>query len=403
MQRFQCLGGDCEDTCCKHWTVKIDQSHYVKLKRALKGPEDRPLFERAFVLRDPPDRTPDAFARILMDPETDHCPYLSPTKMCGLHMRFGESLLADVCAVYPRYLSQIGDRYELTGSTSCPEAARGALLHEDGLELVETDSSLAGRTAVTQRPLDQDAPFIDELRGTMLMLLDRAAYPLASRVYFILYLVHESSPFISGDTRDFERLSALTESMLTPQSLDALHVQFSRGPQHTGRGWLALIHQIARLRRSVRDTFRFEMDRVVDSYAQEGALVRSDETVRMTELFPSAYLRRRGSLAPALADHAEMVMRNWVKLFCLRELYPRRSTPRIWALELALRLATHRFLLFSEPVALAERAAFDQRLITIVYQIARVVDHNETVLSELLEDMSAQLPGLDAMAELLLI
>jgi hypothetical protein len=92
-----------------------------------------------------------------------------------------------------------------------------------------------------------------------------------------------------------------------------------------------------------------------------------------------------------------------VRLFCLRELYPRRASPELWAVELALRFATHRFLLLSEPSALRERSAFDQRLVTIVYQLARVVDHNDQVLNVLLEGMLTQLPTLDAVAELLLI
>ena len=35
MSEFQCLGGSCEDTCCGHWRIDIDEPHYRKLEGVL--------------------------------------------------------------------------------------------------------------------------------------------------------------------------------------------------------------------------------------------------------------------------------------------------------------------------------------------------------------------------------
>ena len=35
MQAFQCLGGECEDTCCQHWDIRFDKLHYEKLREAV--------------------------------------------------------------------------------------------------------------------------------------------------------------------------------------------------------------------------------------------------------------------------------------------------------------------------------------------------------------------------------
>ena len=50
MTRFACLGDRCEDTCCWHWTVSIDEAHYRGLESTLVAPADRARFVSAFDL-----------------------------------------------------------------------------------------------------------------------------------------------------------------------------------------------------------------------------------------------------------------------------------------------------------------------------------------------------------------
>ena len=52
---FSCLGGECEDTCCQNWEIKIDKRHYDLLKDAMSADDDeKKVFEQSIYLNTSP-------------------------------------------------------------------------------------------------------------------------------------------------------------------------------------------------------------------------------------------------------------------------------------------------------------------------------------------------------------
>lgn len=396
MSRFHCLAGECEDTCCQSWSVTVDQSHHARLRR-LAG--DRERFDAIFVLRPPGERTRDDFATIRMRPDDGRCPLLSPASTCTLHAEHGDDVLPDTCSFYPRYVTDIGGRLELSGSLSCPEVVRQALLAPDGVDLVEVAPELRGRAPVMQRPLHEDAPFVDELRGTMLMLLEDERWPEMSRLFFLVCLVREAAPSLRA--RDAARLNAVTERVTAEGSLAQMHEHLSRRSQPRATSCMALLTQIARLRDVARPPLRDDIERLIDAYVEEGALSRSEEGVTLTERFHPAFAARRARvLDEQVAARLTMATRNYMATFVMRELYLRRPSAELWALELALRVATWRFLLLSDDRIAHDPAALEARLTFLVYQAARVIDHRPSVGELVLEGMAQLVPTVDAVADL---
>jgi lysine-N-methylase len=399
MTRFQCLGGDCEDTCCRTWTVSIDQSHYHKLKRLMKP--ERALFDATFALNPPAERTRDAYATIQMSKADNHCPLLSDDKTCSLHRRYGEPVLPDICSFYPRFLNEVGPRLELSGSMSCPEVARQALLHTDGVELVEVEPELLGRAMSSHSVLPADVPLVDEVRGTMLMLLGRNEYPMASRLFFLACLAKQAAAPL--DAGDLERLIVATGSSVEPAVLDRLHEQLRAHELPSTPLCLALLNQLARLWGAAQPSLRDEIDRVLDSYVAEGTVAKDGNQVTLRADFFASYARRRAALSPALAEHLESVIHNYAASYCMRELHLRKKSFEAHVLELLLRVSLLRFLILSEPSVLSDRTRLDARVVSLVYQVSRAIDHRAAVSDAILEGMHELLPSLDAIAGLVLI
>ena len=398
MTRFGCLGGSCEDTCCQTWGVTIDEKHYKTLSRLMK---DDAQFNATFVKKPPAERTRDGFAVIQMGAD-DRCPLLSQDLLCTLHAKHGEPALPDICSSYPRFVNEIGGRLELSGSMSCPEVVRQALLVDDGVDLVQADAALVGRAPVVQRPSGGDAQLVDEIRGTMVALLGFSQYPLDSRLFFLTSLAQAAEPHVAPGKADYRALSAVTDKFLTIPVLDGLHQSYRANIAPSLHADRTLLGQLGGIFAVARPALGADIERVIDSYVAEGALGKSDEGVSVTEHFHAAWARRRAALLPSLEASLDRATHHFAVTYCMRQLYVRKASLSLHVIELLLRLATWRFLLLSDSATFATTTAFEARLVQVIYQLARVVDHSPDTQATLLAPVPAGLPTLGAVAGLLL-
>lgn len=111
--RFNCLGDQCEDTCCKGWGMQLDDTRFALYQS--KAPELLSAVtsgEAAHIMR--------------RDPATDYCVKFEGG-LCGIHKKYGTDFLGDACHFYPRITRKFGDTYLQSASLSCPEIVRLAL------------------------------------------------------------------------------------------------------------------------------------------------------------------------------------------------------------------------------------------------------------------------------------
>lgn len=118
LKDFQCLGAECEDTCCKGWgmqltreTVDLYRRQAPELMEAVDNGESEFIMKR--------------------DPKTDYCVKFDQG-LCSIHRDYGTAFLGDACHFYPRITRKLGNRSLMTAALSCPEAARLALFTPAG-------------------------------------------------------------------------------------------------------------------------------------------------------------------------------------------------------------------------------------------------------------------------------
>ena len=110
LSRFVCTGDQCEDTCCKQWSMQVDESTLTRYRN-----EAPSLLEAV---------EPDNGGMIMRkSPETGYCVKLDGG-LCGIHKDFGKNFLGDACFFYPRVTRNLGERTLMTATLSCPEIAR---------------------------------------------------------------------------------------------------------------------------------------------------------------------------------------------------------------------------------------------------------------------------------------
>ena len=131
---FHCLGGDCEDICCRNWEVRLDKKHFDLLRDKMYL-DNNELFEKSIHINQHSISHERDYAFISMK-KNGYCTMLDDVGLCSIQSIYGMDYLGDVCSMFPRVISRCVDTFELSGSLSCPEVVRKCI--DDSFPLKST-------------------------------------------------------------------------------------------------------------------------------------------------------------------------------------------------------------------------------------------------------------------------
>lgn len=137
-EKFACIAGECEDTCCAGWEIDIDDKSYQyymsiegefgeRLRRSIKEYclEDEGVYEQhGFILRG-----------------DKRCPFLDDKGLCDLYRELGKDALCEVCTDTPRNFLEYGGQREISLSAACAEAGRLLYSSEDKIRFIRKESA----------------------------------------------------------------------------------------------------------------------------------------------------------------------------------------------------------------------------------------------------------------------
>lgn len=133
---FECIGGECIDTCCAGWEVDVDKksSAYYKSVEGVFGDRlrnmlvDYPIEDR-FILQ-----------------ENARCPFLNDRNLCDIYSELGKDKLCETCTNFPRHITEFGNTREIGISLSCPIAAELIMKRTQPIkfEMCENDEKISG-------------------------------------------------------------------------------------------------------------------------------------------------------------------------------------------------------------------------------------------------------------------
>lgn len=199
MTDFGCIGPDCEDHCCYGWRVDIDPDAYRKMMVAAQfsAKAIAPKLHASIkvIPGSKKKRTPTRYQ--IRHGEDERCPMLDERNLCELVKHFGEDMLSDVCALYPRKTKRVGDHIELSATPSCPELSRKLLLRADAVDVVPLDLDSLFRLRIQAGMDTRDIrPFYRatvEVRDLVVELLRDDATPLEDRLFLMLWFAKRTN------------------------------------------------------------------------------------------------------------------------------------------------------------------------------------------------------------------
>jgi lysine-N-methylase len=189
VQRFGCIGADCEDTCCAGWGVRIDRATFEKyLNHAV--PDIRARLSSLVVIN-PASTSSSDFAKIQLD--GIRCPAIR-NGLCSVQQAFGEPYLSDMCSTFPRVLNMVDGVLERSLNLSCPEAARLVLTIPGSMTFEKAEEEhTAHRVGSVSLSSTAENDGLNEVRELVLELLQERTRPLWKRLTVLGYAMEELS------------------------------------------------------------------------------------------------------------------------------------------------------------------------------------------------------------------
>jgi lysine-N-methylase len=342
VERFSCIGSNCEDTCCAGWRVTIDKKTFTNYKQS-KNPHLIDRFENK-VKRIRSQASDSNYARMDLDSATGDCPMIEE-HLCSIQKELGEDKLSNTCFTYPRYSKEVGGVYQQALTLSCPEAARLALLANDAMEFTQTNLTIRPETIERQKPvfglsLDQ----MNEVRFFCIQLLKSQDLMLWQKLALLgLFCESLTEALKRGGQK---QTAEITESMRTLVENGQFASLFeSMQPEYEIQAvTFALLWQLkvtginSKMQRSVQDAIGRGLDADKDSgQVKESKLI-------------DRYKQGVKNLPAALID-APSFMENYVLNEMFRENFPFGNTsPYEHYLKLITRFGIVRFMLASQCV-----------------------------------------------------
>lgn len=134
VSQFQCVGPECEDSCCYDWRISFDKKSY---KNTIKHPLLATTAKTAFIET---KKSTSDWADIRLNAQGS-CPFVNEHKLCDIHAKAGEQALSHTCKTYPRIHKVIGGNKYESLYLSCPEVARSVLFNPNAFQF---DSNISG-------------------------------------------------------------------------------------------------------------------------------------------------------------------------------------------------------------------------------------------------------------------
>ncbi len=403
MTRFRCLADKCEDTCCEGLNVDVDRLSYERLQQAVAGNATmQDKVTRLVVLNASATGVRD-HAMLQMD-AAGCCGFLDEKKLCSLQSTYGEQVLSDSCALFPRSISQVDERIELSGSLACPEVARLCLLSDDSVGIVDIDASAQPRGYVGKQlkktKTDAYGFYLDDVRSLLLRILTVSEYPLSLRMAATAHFAHRIGEFYFRGSPEFDknwqacekRMREEIEMIGQPELWTDMKEQFF-GRRHFAADALAFVASAldSRLKLPAPERFKGLVSSVLAHYRGEAG--KRGEG-RPADAMWEVYEQRYTLLSKHFGADLERLFHHYGFQYWFRDWYTASDRLLDHAIKLLGRMGAIRFLIGGHPdvVKLAQELAsapapskeqrdrFSRAMIEAVQGFVKAVEHTPPYL-----------------------
>lgn len=391
---FSCLGGDCEDTCCRNWKIKLDRQHYDLLKNVMSGQfEEKSMFEQYIHLNQSSITSDYDYAFIRMG-VNGYCAMLDEKGLCSIHKKHGVTVLGDVCTMFPRVISRCDDTLELSGALSCPEVVRSCINDKQPLKFKRFKPSDLPRSKnypIQRESSNLENDFYSEnfnlVRKNIMEVMADESHTLEARLYVVANLTHIISTFYHRDCA--KPANGQLESVLSELSQRDLINKLSTFIKDYDAGSpisMIVVHSILSIKLQQADNENISKlyQGIIQSYNTD------DENV--ADILMQQLDHIRNSMDIESQQYIDKAITRYIINCLFREWFTSMPDPFTYIQMLLVRTSILRTLIYLDigREKGLEIHELEQRIVYIMYNFARNIDQNLEFLKVIYNALSEQ-------------
>lgn len=390
---FSCLGGECEDTCCRNWEVKLDREHFDLLESVMSEDDvEKSMFEQYIHLNESSISSDHDYAFIRMGVD-GYCTMLDDNGLCSIHAKYGITVLGNVCTMFPRVISRCGDTVELSGALSCPEVVRNCIDDKTPLKLKRfktSDLPLSKNYPVQRELLELDDDAYSEnfnlVRENIMHVMANEELELETRLYVMANLAHKISGFYHRDcTKPAEgRIEAALKVLSEDEIVSKLDI-FIKEYDASSPLSMIVVHSILsiKLQQANDENISQLYEKIINKYTEQNDNVAEVLAEKLVKIGYRIDVESKQYIDKAITRYI---------LNCLyREWFVTMPDPFTYIQMLLVRTSVLRILIYldigEEKIELHQ---LKQRIVYIMYNFARNIDQNLEFLKVVYNALSEQ-------------
>ncbi|MGE7695964.1 flagellin lysine-N-methylase [Lysinibacillus sp. NPDC094177] len=380
MEDFKCIGSACEDTCCAGWNITVEKKTY-QTYRKVRHPEMAEKLLK-YVKRNRKDHDDSIYAKFILD-DNKNCHMMLEDGLCSIHKELGEEFLCNTCAVYPRYLSRVGNVTEKSLTLSCPEAARVVLLRKEGLGFIETEEPKNTRGQINKELVLEKYPYFWDLRVFTIQLLQSRQQPIEIRLIILGLFIQKIEQLQPSELE--HELPLIMQDYLNRLDND----EFIESLENI-KGNLNFQLNLARALIRLRITSGIASEKYVTILHQliEGLALEEDEEkeVQDIETIITKYQDSYTHIYEPFIKENEYMFENYIVNYVFKNLFPYDYQT---IFDSYMMLVVHFTLIKLHLIGMAskQQQLTQEMFIECVQQLAKVIEHTPTYLQEVREGM----------------
>ena len=373
IDKFQCIGGKCEDNCCIGWDIDIDKETFRKYHK-VTDEEMKKMFQKN-VQNNKYCTNSNLDYGIIKLNKANRCPFLDDENYCLIQRKFGEEYLSCVCTQFPRIVNKVDEHYELCLDAACPEAARIIFGSKEKIEFKEGQKSVdkynMSGVLDTRASEFKDTPikYFKEIRDFSIKIMQSRNLDISSRLFVIGNFLDELEDVESDKIKEFiNNYNMESESNNYKKEVMnyALQVSFFKN----------VIDSLGLLNESDSDKFKKSAKEFLDGYN----IKNNEEIFEKKEKFTNAFEK----YTEKYMDSNNHIFENYMVNFMYNNLFPFSESDSMFDgyILLLFRYSLMRFYLVGRYLCKGEDSDLD--MISFVQIFAKAIEHDKNYRSDIL-------------------
>ncbi len=189
---FTCIADKCSFTCCQEWKIAVDDETYIKWNRLSLTKQNNNYLDQYVKQKDG--------THVIALNEQKQCPFLNEQKLCKLVLNFGDEVLSETCAIFPRQIHEFADRKEYSLIACCPEV----------VDLMNQQDKIC----FTKNMFNMDEDILLQIRTMMITIIQDQQFSISKSVMMIFYIlldIHQNESVLKKGIDEYKDKAVLKE------------------------------------------------------------------------------------------------------------------------------------------------------------------------------------------------